>query len=143
MKLLRCTLLIAASLVASCNTPTVEDTKQFNQAEVDAAVLKAVKEAERAKANVDKPRLEKPPAAKITPEGGRSTQYDPEPVDSSPNLCWQDYCPCEPPQGGADAMLCRKLRAGQSVPGDIMAAASGMRDVRAQLKDHEDRYGKY
>jgi len=49
--------------------------------------------------------------------------------------CWQDYCPCEPPQGGPDMGICRQLRAGIRVDPEILAAAAMMRDARKQMDD--------
>ncbi len=53
------------------------------------------------------------------------------------DLCWQDYCPCDPPQGGPDAFLCRRFRAGLPVDEDQLSIAAGMRDVRKQIEECE------
>lgn len=53
------------------------------------------------------------------------------------SMCWQDYCPCDPPQGGADKGLCRQLKAGMKVDDEIMAAAAMSRDAREQLDQWE------
>ena len=53
------------------------------------------------------------------------------------SMCWQDYCPCDPPQGGADKGLCRQLRAGMHVDPEIMAAAAMSRDAREELARFE------
>ena len=50
-------------------------------------------------------------------------------------LCWQDYCPCVPPQGGADAGLCRMLRAGLYVDPQLLAGAAMQRDARKQMEE--------
>lgn len=68
------------------------------------------------------------PEASISPEEG---------ADRAASLCWQDYCPCDPPQGGPDKGLCRQLRAGIAVDPEIMASAAMMRDARQQLDDFE------
>lgn len=59
------------------------------------------------------------------------------------DLCWQDYCPCEAPQGGPDQGICRQLRAGMTVSPDIMAAAAMMRDARKQMQDFEAEHGSF
>ena len=58
-------------------------------------------------------------------------------------LCWQDYCPCDPPQGGPDAGLCRMLIAGMHVDQEILAAGAMARDARQQLEEFEAEYGRY
>ncbi len=49
-------------------------------------------------------------------------------------LCWQDYCPCEPPQGGPDAGICRAFKAGVHVDEGLLAGAAMMRDGRRQME---------
>lgn len=56
-------------------------------------------------------------------------------ADPPQSLCWQDYCPCEPPQGGMDEMLCRRLRAGLPVDDEMMSAGAGFRDAREQMDE--------
>lgn len=58
-------------------------------------------------------------------------------ADAPQSLCWQDYCPCEPPQGGMDEMLCRRLRAGLPVDDEMMSAGAGFRDAREQMDELE------
>lgn len=59
------------------------------------------------------------------------------------SLCWQDYCPCDAPQGGPDAGLCRQLRAGMDVDPHIMSAAAMMRDARQQMEEFEAEHGEW
>ncbi|MFZ5701801.1 MULTISPECIES: hypothetical protein [Pseudomonadota] len=54
---------------------------------------------------------------------------DPEPVD----LCYKDYCPCEPPQGGPDMQACDMLQAGIPVDDRMMIAGRAMREARRQI----------
>ena len=63
-------------------------------------------------------------------------QVRPAPAD----LCWQDYCPCDPPQGGPDQMICRNLKAGIPVEDEMMSIAAGMRDARRQIKEFEEEH---
>ena len=58
-------------------------------------------------------------------------------ADTPQSLCWQDYCPCDPPQGGMDEMLCRRLRAGLPVDDEMMSAGAGFRDAREQMDELE------
>ncbi len=60
-----------------------------------------------------------------------------------PDLCWQDYCPCDPPQGGPDKGLCRQLRAGLPVDDEVMSIGAMARDARQQLDEFEAEYGKF
>jgi hypothetical protein len=72
-----------------------------------------------------------------TQEGESDSDAVQEPAFEPPSLCWQDYCPCEPPQGGPDQMLCRRLRAGLPVDDELMSAGAGLRDAREQLEQWE------
>lgn len=58
-------------------------------------------------------------------------QAMPAPVD----MCYKDYCPCDPPQGGPDSVLCDQLEAGIPVEVDMMIAGRGMREGRRQLEE--------
>jgi hypothetical protein len=135
---------ITSICLAACSPqPPKKTDKIFNQSEVDAAIAKGTSdevsekkiELELAEAMAEAERR----AAKPAPKTSESTLVNLKEL----NLCWQDYCPCEPPQGGADAMLCRQLKDGQNVDGEVLAGASGMRDVRKQMKEYEDRYGAF
>jgi len=59
------------------------------------------------------------------------------PRGKSVDLCWHDYCPCEPPQGGPDQSLCRQLKAGIGVAPELMSEAAALRDARQELDDLE------
>src|SRR4051812_41733894 len=41
------------------------------------------------------------------------------PQSRYPNNCFKDYCPCDPPQGGPDSVLCDQLEAGENVDLDL------------------------
>jgi hypothetical protein len=51
------------------------------------------------------------------------------------SLCWEGYCPCDPPQGGPDQLLCDSLRRGE-VDAKMLSVGKSMRDVRSQLDDN-------
>ena len=72
------------------------------------------------------------------PLAARPEAAEREPV---PDLCWQDYCPCEPPQGGPDEGICRHLRAGMQLDAETLSAAAMMRDGREQLREWEEKNG--
>lgn len=67
----------------------------------------------------------------------------PEPKRKAVAMCFQDYCPCDPPQGGPDAGLCRQLRAGMDVDPELMSAAAMMRDARRQISEFEAEHGEF
>lgn len=48
-------------------------------------------------------------------------------------MCYKDYCPCDPPQGGPDSVLCDQLEEGIRPEVDLMIAGRGMREARRQI----------
>ena len=52
------------------------------------------------------------------------------------DLCWEGYCPCKPPQGGPDQLLCDQLRMGKVDP-EMLSAGKSMRDVRRQIDEYQ------
>lgn len=60
-------------------------------------------------------------------------QHIPAPLD----MCYKDYCPCDPPQGGPDTVLCDQLEEGRPVQVDMMIAGRGMREARRQLEEFD------
>lgn len=52
----------------------------------------------------------------------------------TPNLCWESYCPCNPPQGGPDQLLCDQLRIGK-VESEMLSVGKSMREVRRQIAE--------
>jgi hypothetical protein len=53
---------------------------------------------------------------------------------SSRQLCWQDYCPCDPVETTTDKWICRNLRGGIDVPADIMALGAMQRDSERSIR---------
>jgi hypothetical protein len=51
-----------------------------------------------------------------------------------PQLCWEGYCPCEPPQGGPDQLLCDSLRRGEVDP-KMLSVGKSMRKARAEMSE--------
>jgi hypothetical protein len=52
------------------------------------------------------------------------------------SLCWEGYCPCEPPQGGPDQLLCDALRRGDADP-KMLSVGKSMRETRRQISEHQ------
>lgn len=52
------------------------------------------------------------------------------------DLCWEGYCPCDPPQGGPDQLLCDQLRMGNRDP-QMLSAGKAMREARRQIEEHQ------
>jgi len=48
------------------------------------------------------------------------------------SLCWEGYCPCEPPQGGPDQLLCDSLRRGE-IDAKMLSVGKSMRNARAEM----------
>lgn len=135
-------LLASAVLVlAGCQDRTVVDLER-KQAELTATVERQRAELDRLQAlenlqdaapeistprRADPPRdeeIEKPASPRIA-----EAQY--------PDNCYKDYCPCEPPQGGADTLLCDQLQEGIPVDIQLMIAGRGGREARRQLEEWE------
>lgn len=49
-------------------------------------------------------------------------------------LCWEGYCPCDPPQGGPDQLLCDSLRRGEIDP-KMLSIGKSMRKARADMSE--------
>lgn len=130
--------IVISTMIAACN-PSPQ-ASQPSQADIDNAVANAQEalaelEATKQELAAAKKQVQQP---KKSYTQDRSAEPDPELAEPQ-SLCWQDYCPCEPGQDGqgAEATLCRNLKAGIPVDDKIMAAAAGMRDARQQLRDFE------
>lgn len=126
------------SMIAACN-PSPQATEP-TQAEIESAVAdaqEALAELEAAKQELADTKKQVQQVKKDEVQDV-AAGYDPE-LTEPQSLCWQDYCPCEPGQDGqgAEATLCRNLKAGIPVDDKIMAAAAGMRDARQQIRDFE------
>ncbi|WP_373487473.1 hypothetical protein [Blastomonas sp.] len=117
-------------IVASCSShgDTGKNPEQ-EQSEIDQATAQLdalnaeIAEAERKRNELaDENKAE---AARMA----SAPALDPEPLD----LCFKDYCPCEPPQGGPDMLLCDMLETGQPVDEQMLISGRAMREVRRQL----------
>jgi hypothetical protein len=51
---------------------------------------------------------------------------------SARSLCWEGYCPCDPPQGGPDQLLCDSLRRGE-IDVKMLSVGKSMRNARAEM----------
>jgi hypothetical protein len=87
-----------------------------------------------------KPAAEPKPAKAAAPRAEPAAAVE---KAAPPDLCWQDYCPFEPPQGGPDKGICRQLRAGIAVDDQMMSAGAMMRDARAQMDDFKAEHGEF
>lgn len=113
--------LVASSQSAPASAAAVPtESEQANQAPVEKTVRTDVDE----------------------PEAGLSNAKGEEVGEER---CWMDYCPCErgPDFGGADGMICNRLKAGLPVDDELMSGASGMRDARRQLREFEGKNGSF
>lgn len=54
---------------------------------------------------------------------------------SARSLCWEGYCPCDPPQGGPDQLLCDSLRRGE-VDVKMLSVGKSMRSARAEMSGY-------
>lgn len=52
------------------------------------------------------------------------------------SLCWEGYCPCQPPQVGPDQLLCDQLRMGNADP-RMLSVGKSMRETRRQIDEYE------
>ncbi len=50
-------------------------------------------------------------------------------------MCYKDYCPCDPPQGGPDQIICDQLEEGIDVPVEMLISGRGMREARRQMAE--------
>ena len=48
------------------------------------------------------------------------------------SMCWEGYCPCKPPQGGPDQLLCDQLRMGNVDP-QLLSVGKSMRATRREI----------
>lgn len=62
---------------------------------------------------------------------------EPTPTVSKPavEMCFKDYCPCDPPQGGPDTVICDQLEQGIPVDIQLMIGGRGMREARRQMAE--------
>ena len=145
--MMRCIALVGMLSLVGCQQPAVvpNDADELRAAQTRIEQL----EKENADLEAQKQSAQKPSkAAKAEPETEVAGEYDGDnAVDlaASSNLCWQDYCPCEPGQDGEgmEASLCRNLKAGIHVDDEVMAAAAMARDARRQIRDFNQQNPGY
>lgn len=130
---------IVASLVVGCAPEgsagaTNEQLEAHQRAEIDR-LRNQVAELERERARMATPAPDR--SARQATAARREPR--PEPAD----MCWQGYCPCDPPQGGPDSFLCDRLRAGLPVDDEQMSIGSGMREARRQIDEFERENGPF
>ncbi|WP_422058637.1 hypothetical protein [Sphingomonas sp.] len=58
-----------------------------------------------------------------------------QPTRERPAMCYKDYCPCDPPQGGPDQIICDQLEEGIDVPVEMLISGRGMREARRQMAE--------
>lgn len=137
--MLRLITLAALLSLTGCQQPTKKQPDNAVELlNTQAQIERLEKENAALKAQQSKAK----PAPKTTKDGLTDGIYQDSEVatsSSSRNLCWQDYCPCEPGQDGEgmEASLCRNLKADIRVDDDIMAAAAMARDARRQIREFE------
>lgn len=136
--------LLAALLLCSCGATKAPDPKPTNLLEASSTPeeIDALAAANAADAYLrgDVPEGANQASASAPVEPAAAAP-EPRPRPEPVAMCWQDYCPCEPPQGGPDQGICRQLRAGMHVEDQMMAAAAMMRDARKQMADFEAEHG--
>jgi hypothetical protein len=110
-------------LLSACQPTPVEDSA------LEASVANS-------EAAADPARLEAVTPAKIPPKPKAKaielTDSDDaeEVAPSKPNLCWQDYCPCEETIAPLDRTICRELKAGREVSDDQFSIGAMARDLK-------------
>jgi uncharacterized coiled-coil protein SlyX len=60
------------------------------------------------------------------------------PPSQYPSMCYKEYCPCKPPQGGPDKDLCRQLEQGQDPAVELMIAGRKLREERLQITSRNE-----
>ena len=99
-------------------------TRELQEATARLDAINAeIVEAERRRSDLEAQETEEAARVAALPAA------EPEPLD----LCYKDYCPCEPPQGGPDMQACDMLQAGIPVDARMMIAGRAMREARRQI----------
>lgn len=117
-------------LLPSCSQqPTTDQIAKAREEGVKAGIEQERARVSEINATADKYSAPVAPAAKIAAA----------PATSPDDLCFEDYCPCEPdPDNGAtETMLCRNLRNSIPVDNGVLSAAAGMREARRELREFE------
>ena len=130
-------------MLASCSPPVAEREDQslkiqqlerdIAQRDAEITALKELLLEDRLKskqqtAAADKAMEDLKSANKI-----QATPVTGPPPSRYPGKCYKDYCPCKPPQGGPDMILCDHLEQGSDPPIDRMLAGRKMREARRQM----------
>lgn len=132
------------SLLGGCSSPIKSDSSASNamtdatRASDDAGSANAtiaLRDAEIAKLKDEVAALKAASQAPI-PEDRVAAA----PIAAKPPAvaqCFKDYCPCDPPQGGPDMVLCDQIEQGIAVDPQLMIAGRGMREARRQIATAE------
>lgn len=129
-------LFVPLAILTACEEP-------MSKAEEARLVDEAMAEINRLQATVNALEAAAEQREQRQAVAAREAAAEPVPEPKPADLCWQDYCPCEPPQGGPDEFVCRRLRAGLHVDEEQLSLAAGMRDARQQMADWEAEYGGF
>jgi hypothetical protein len=73
------------------------------------------------------------PVSIPTKPSGSTNVAAKRPID----MCYKDYCPCDPPQGGPDALLCDRLQEGLPVETEMMINSRALREARRQIAESD------
>lgn len=76
------------------------------------------------------------PTSRAHSKLGSDDNSAPDTPASAAELCWEGYCPCDPPQGGPDQLLCEALRRGDADP-KMLSAGKSMRETRRQIGEYQ------
>ncbi|MCP3729279.1 hypothetical protein M9978_02460 [Sphingomonas sp. MG17] len=109
----------------------VADLRQkLEDREGEVASLKAALNEEIGRRRAASAATADPPKDRETEPSSREAKARPQPA-----MCYKDYCPCEPPQGGPDTVICDQLEAGIDVSIEMLIAGRGMREARRQISE--------
>ena len=109
----------STAAIAKLRAENTELRRQLGAEKVHVQVLRENRDLQEAKAR----------ATAASSGGGAGAT----PPTRSVAMCYKDYCPCDPPQGGPDSVLCDQLEEGIRPEVDLMIAGRGMREARRQL----------
>ncbi|MFO1256258.1 MAG: hypothetical protein U1E37_11420 [Sphingomonadaceae bacterium] len=86
--------------------------------------------------DVPQPSEQPAPAAPVRPKLGSDENAGRDKPVAAAELCWEGYCPCDPPQGGPDQLLCDALRRGDADP-KMLSVGKSMRETRRQIGEYQ------
>lgn len=119
------------ALLPSCSQqPTTDQLAKAREEGVKAGIEQERARVSEINATAEKYSAPVEPAAKVAAE----------PAPSADDLCFEDYCPCEPDpdNSGTEKLLCRNLRNNIPVEPGVLSAAAGMRDARKELREFQN-----